>query len=113
MKFKKVGILLILSLVFLLSTNAAYATTYYYLSSPQELEAYGYGADWSSKLTAVVASSGIANVTGVKSRAQVYKNGIKVVDTSKSDDTSPYSVSLSGSESSSSYSNSWSYKDSS
>ena len=109
MKFKKTVLLFVLSLVFLVSASAAYATdTWYDIGYGNTIDAYGYGCDWGCSQDAYESSDGsYLGVTGIKIRAAVYKNGIKIVDTSKYDITSPYSVELDGSEVSDYYSNTW------
>lgn len=105
MRFGKISILMVLFL--LLFCSLADATNYTLLND-SNIEAYGYGADWHHELSAVVNSNGLySNITGIKIRSQIYRNGIKIVDTSKVDTLSPYSVILEGSESSSSQHNSW------
>lgn len=107
MRLKSGKIFLLLCLFLLLFCSSVYATNYV-LINDSGIEAYGYGADWNHTLSANVNSNGsYSNITGVKVRSQVYKNGTKIVDTSRTDTTSPYSASLSGSESSSSSQNNW------
>lgn len=107
MKIKKSITMLLAILGILMFSSLAYATNYH-LTSGSNIEAYGYGADWYGDLKATESSSGYySNITGVKVRCTVYKNGTVVTDTSKTDTSSPYYVDLSGSESSSSYSNNW------
>lgn len=108
MKLKRMAVLFILSLVLLVSANAAYADTYYDITYSTFLDPYGYGCDWTGSLAAYESPDGsFTNVSGIKIRDKVYRNGVKIVDTSKTDTTNPFSVELTGSEVSDNYSNTW------
>ncbi|MBZ4647187.1 MAG: hypothetical protein JG777_2676 [Clostridia bacterium] len=99
---------MIMAIVLLFSTGMAFAATKYIITSTGYIDAYGYGCDFSGTTGATVNSNGYyTDVTGVRVRTTVYKNGIKVTDVSADDTTSPYSVTKSGACSSTNYSNSW------
>ncbi|MEA4960158.1 hypothetical protein [Lutispora sp.] len=108
MKKKSIVVsILVIALLFLTGITCL-ATTYYVSTGTQSLDVYGYGCDFSGTAGAEIASNGAwPDVTGVKVRIIVYKNGLKDVDTSATDTTSPYSVTKTGSCSSSTYSNVW------
>ncbi len=107
MKLKKSMTILLAILCIFIFSSLAYATNYY-LDTSGNIDAYGYGADWYGQHKAIESSNGyFSDITGVKARCKVYRNGILITDTSNSDTTSPYSARVSGSESSSSSSNSW------
>lgn len=104
---KKKNIIIFTLLMTFLLSNIAFATQYY-ITSSEDIEAYGYGCDFNAEVSAVISSNGIfEDVSGVKVRCKVYRNNTKVTDTSDYDTTSPYNASVNESCTSSSYSNSW------
>ncbi|HWP97531.1 MAG TPA: hypothetical protein VN426_11865 [Syntrophomonadaceae bacterium] len=111
MKFKKTSIILLASLAIFMFSGIASAYTFWNVGYGVGLDVYGYGADWSGSCFATQVTDGgdwrYYDVTGVKDRCQVYENGVKIVDTSRTDTSSPYSAELTGSESSDNESNTW------
>jgi len=82
--------------------------TQYYADCSRSLTPYGYGADYTGRITAVVyPAGGLKDVTGMKVRCKVICNGYIKTDSSNEDTIAPYEGYMSGSVSSSKYSNNW------
>jgi hypothetical protein len=105
MKKKKI-IILTFTLIMLLASEV-YAT-HYVLSGDEKLDVYEYGADFYGKAEALEdPEGGLTNITGVKVRCKIYKNGSLDTDTSSYDTYAPYRTYKRGSCVSTQKSNTW------
>ncbi|AOY75998.1 hypothetical protein [Clostridium formicaceticum] len=102
MRVKKSRLVISVTMMLVMSLVMVYASDVYIIFSDGWIEAYGYGADFYAD-----AASATSDTTGVKVRYRVYRDGIRVLDSSVSDTTAPYEAVKEGTVSSTKYSNNW------